>query len=270
MMKSAYILVGSVLVIIVGVGLYLTGVTPMTSPQNNTSKNVEMLSTGTTTLVMSEPVSYSEGAAGFFVRPETPGVYPGVVMIHEWWGLNDNIKKMAEELAAEGYLVLAVDLYHGVVADVPDDARAAMAALDQGEATQNLKDAVEFLRSQGAGKVASLGWCFGGGQSLQLSLSGTPLDGTVIYYGSLVTDSEKLASITWPVLGIFGGADTSIPQEQVEAFDAALTENGTEHSITIYPGVGHAFANPSGANYAPEETQDAWAKTLAFLSATLR
>lgn len=115
-------------------------------------------------------------------------------------------------------------------------------------------------------RIASLGWCFGGGQSLQLALnSHKPLAATVIDYGNLVTDQQQLAKITWPVLRIFGSADQSIPVSSVNQFKAALDANGTPNEIHIYEGVGRAFANPSGDNYAPKETQDAWQKTLAFL-----
>jgi carboxymethylenebutenolidase len=130
-----------------------------------------------------------------------------------------------------------------------------------------MKAAADYLRNEeGATKIASLGWCFGGGQSLQLALSDEDLDATVIYYGSLVTDESKLSSIEQPILGIFGSKDTSIPVATVQQFDSALDNIGIENEIYIYEGVGHAFANPSGMNYAPEETKDAWDKTVSFLN----
>ncbi len=214
-------------------------------------------------------VNYFENTKGFYAEPGQAGDYPGIVMIHEWWGLNDNIKDMARELAKDGYKVLAVDLF-GKVAGTPDDAHAQVAGLNQAEALQNLKTALVYLRSQNATRIGSLGWCFGGGQSMQLALSGEDLSATVIYYGNLVTDAEKLKSIKWPVLGIFGGADQSVKVETVRDFDAALDASGVVNSVYIYPGMGHAFANPTGANYAPAETRDAWAKTLKFLSDNLK
>jgi carboxymethylenebutenolidase len=113
-----------------------------------------------------------------------------------------------------------------------------------------------------------MGWCFGGGQSLQLALNSQdhPLAATIIYYGSaLVTDNSNLSKIKWPVLGVFGDQDRGIPVEKVNEFKATLDEVGVPNEIYIYKGVGHAFANPSGDNYAPTETQDAWEKTVAFL-----
>src|SRR5919112_704796 len=197
---------------------------------------------------------------------------PAVVMIHEWWGLNDNIKDMANELASEGYVVLAADLYNGEVATTPDKAMQLVGTVRENpeQAISNLQSAVQYLASLpnvNSSRIASLGWCFGGGQSLQLALNSeqNPLAATVIYYGNLVNDTNELSKIIWPVLCIFGDQDQSIPVESVNAFEQALNETGITNEIYIYPGVGHAFANPSGDNYAPAETVDAWEKTLAFL-----
>lgn len=220
----------------------------------------------------SEPVTYFEGITGHFAKPTAPapeGGYPGVVMIHEWWGLNDNIKAAANRLASEGYAVLAVDLF-GTVATTPEEARAQVSSLDQERALLNLRSAVTFLANQGSPKIASLGWCFGGGQSLKLSASGEPLAATVLYYGTPITNPTDLSAINNPVLGIFGEADESIPLEDIEAFRAAMNAAEKTGEIHTYPGVGHAFANPSNPDYAPEETEDAWAKTLDFLAANLK
>lgn len=213
----------------------------------------------------------TESHRGFVASPSTPGEYPGVVMIHEWWGLNDNIKQMAEQLAAEGYTVYAIDLYNGEVATESSDAgRLAGGVRSNPEAAvANMQAAAEYLRSEyGVAKLASLGWCFGGQQSLSLSLA-EELDATVIYYGNLVTTTEALASVSGPVLGIFGSEDTSIPVDSVRAFESALDELTIENDIYVYDGVGHAFANPSGSRYAETEALDAWQKTLEFLAASL-
>ncbi len=212
-------------------------------------------------------VSYGPEASGYLSQPAAEGTYPGVVMIHEWWGLNDNIRAMADALASHGYAVLAVDLFNGSVATTSEEARAQVQGLDQAAATANMRQAADHLRDQaGAPSVASLGWCFGGGQSLQLAISGEPLAATVLYYGTrLVTDEANLSAIQWPVQGIFGDQDGAIPVDQVEAFDQALGNLSIEHEVHLYEGVGHAFANPSGDAYAPVKTMDAWAKTLAFL-----
>lgn len=219
--------------------------------------------------VLSETAEYHPGAVGFYARPAAEGTYPGVVMIHEWWGLNDHIKDMASKLAAEGYQVLAVDLF-GKIASTPEEARALTQTVVPEKAVENLRAAAAFLRARGAAKVASLGWCFGGGQSLRLALSGEKLDATVIYYGQLVTDREALKSIEWPVLGVFGSEDQSITPETVREFDGALDALGIDNEIYVYPGVGHAFANPSSPNHAPAAALDAWTKTVDFLASRLK
>lgn len=218
-----------------------------------------------------DALEYVPGAKGFYAAPKEPGAYPGIVMIHENRGLRPEIKDAARELAAQGYQVLAVDLYKGAVLETQDEARAFSRSFDQGEGTENLQAAVAYLREKGATKIASLGWCFGGRQSVELAISGTQLDATVVYYGGgLATSTERLAPIAWPVLGIFGAEDAVIPLSTVEAFETSLNTLGIENEIYVYDGVGHAFANPSNPDFAPEETQDAWAKTLAFLEMHLR
>lgn len=223
-------------------------------------------------LIISEP-AYFKNFKGYFVRPENPpsgGGYPGVIMIHEYWGLNQYIKSMAEELAKEGYAVLAVDLFGQTAAD-PERAREMVSGVDRNQSLENLKAAVGYLREkEKVSRIASIGWCFGGGQSLRLALSGIPLDATVIYYGNLTSDRGELAKIKWPVLGIFGDKDQVVSPQSVKDFEAALNELGTRNEIHVYPGLGHAFANPSGPNHSPAETRDAWDKTLAFLDRNLK
>jgi carboxymethylenebutenolidase len=222
-------------------------------------------------------VRYFEDAKGYLVYPvsstDSQGKLPAVVMIHEWWGLNQNIKDMANLLAKQGFLVLAADLYHGNVTDNPQVAMdlVQIARNDQNSSVANLQAAVKYLSlapNVDSTKIASLGWCFGGGQSLQLALNSQehPLAATILYYGTpLVTDKESLAKIKWPVLGIFGDNDQAIPIPEINQFRTSLNQSGITNEIEIYKGVGHAFANPSGDNYAPKETADAWERTLSFL-----
>lgn len=233
-------------------------------------KNADMLDSGNQTPLITESnVEYFPGAKGYFARPATEAVYPGVVIIHENRGLRPEIVATAEQLAKEGYMVLAVDLL-GSPVETQEEARALTAKFNQATGTASMRAAVAYLKGKGAQKVASLGWCFGGAQSLQLALSGEKMDATIIYYGRLATTTTALKSIDWPVLGVFGGADQSISTTSVGQFESALDTLGVENEIYIYPGVGHAFANPSGMNYAPTETKDAWAKTVAFLKKHLQ
>lgn len=234
-------------------------------------KNAEMLKTDNAVeIITQDEVEYFSGAKGYLARPKADGVYPGVVMIHENRGLRQEIKDTAETLAREGYIVLAVDLLGGVAED-QTGARALTSKFDQKTGVENMRAATEYLRKEGASKVASLGWCFGGRQSVELAISGEKLDATVVYYGgNMATTTERLSPIKWPVLGIFGDKDQVIPVEMVKAFESSLNTLGISNEIYIYPGVGHAFANPSGANYAPDETKDAWVKTLLFLNKNLK
>jgi carboxymethylenebutenolidase len=207
---------------------------------------------------------------GYFAAPaDVFEPLPAVILIHEWWGLNDNVRAMADRLAGEGYMVLAVDLYLGRTATSPEDARQLMLDVveDPDTAKANLLEAYKFLETAGAPRIASLGWCFGGGWSLTAAqLLPDRLDASVIFYGQVTADEEKLRPISAPILGLFAGNDSGIKVESVEAFRTALERLRKEHEIHIYPGVGHAFANPTGRNYNAEAAQDAWARTLEFLA----
>ncbi len=238
--------------------------------QNNSqiqTTNSELIQSENDTPISTEnDLAYFTNAKGFYVEPAGEGPYPGVVLIHENRGLRPEIKQAAEELAKYGYKVLAVDLYRGNVLDTQDQAKEFSGSFDQKEGTENLKAAVKYLRDKGATSIASLGWCFGGRQSLELATSGEKLDATIVYYGGgMKSTQDELKAISWPVLGIFGDKDTAIPLDKVKEFESSLNALNIENEIYIYPNVGHAFANPSGANYAPNETVDAWGKTVAFL-----
>lgn len=265
---SKYIIVG---VVVVGAMIAYVAFMPAdqgASPSPTVS-NADALDSGKDVPLIKEDVKYFEGANGYFVRPAAEKLYPGVVMIHENRGLRPETRQAAENLAKEGYMVLAADLLGGVAED-QTGARALTANFKQEIGVANMRAAAAYLRAHGAKKIASLGWCFGGKQSVELAISGEKLDATVVYYGGgMATTTDKLTPIKWPVLGIFGDKDQAIPVTTVQEFEASLDKLGVKNEIHIYPGVGHAFANPSGANYAPSETKDAWDKTLAFLKSNL-
>lgn len=268
MNKSKFIYLLTVLIVIAG-GLYVWKTSD--ANQKDYISNGEMLKSKKTTPILTETnVEYFEGAKGYFARPEAEGAYPAVVMIHENRGLRPETKFTADQLAKEGYMVLAVDLLGGKAVETQDEAKVLSANFKQDVGIKNMQAAVAYLKSQGATKVGTLGWCFGGAQSLQLSLSGEKLDATVIYYGRLATTTKALSPIKWPVLGVFGEEDKSISTSSVRLFEKALKTLGVKNEIYIFPGVGHAFANPSGMNYAPVQTKDAWGKTLLFLEKNLK
>ena len=224
--------------------------------------------------VISDPkMPYTESGDelvyGYFTVPaDVAEPLPALIVIHEWWGLNDSIRAMADRLAGEGYMVLAIDLYGGKTADTSGVARELMLEVveDPETAKANIRAAYEFLELAGAPRIGSLGWCFGGGWSLSAAqLFTDDLDASVIYYGQVTGDEDRLRPVSAPILGIFGADDGGIKVESVEAFRDALENLRKEHEIHIYPGVGHAFANPTGKNYSADAAEDAWAKTLNFL-----
>ena len=207
------------------------------------------------------------GGKAYLSLPAGSGPFPAIVVIHEWWGLNANIEHWADRLASAGWAALAVDLYGGAVTTTPDQAMAAMKAVDPVKAKATIKAAIDFLGSDPrvAAKVrAVIGWCFGGGWSLQSALAFPELTGTIMYYGQLETDSAKLSAIKGPLLGVFGNLDKGIPPAQVDTFDAALTAAKVPHEIYRYDAV-HAFANPSNPKYDETSAADAWTHVLAFL-----
>jgi carboxymethylenebutenolidase len=273
-MKTPIIIGGVLVLLAAGVWYWSMGANETPTPETNTDEsaraNVETMTASNALPITTEEIEYYPGAIGYFARPDVEGSHPGVVMIHENRGLRPEIRTAAEELAKAGYLVLAVNLLDGVAED-QEGARALTATFNQKTGVENMRAAVAYLRAADAPRIASLGWCFGGRQSIELAISGETLDATVVYYGGgMATTTTALAPISWPVLGIFGDQDRIIPLSHVDAFKASLTELGIENEVHVYPGVGHAFANPSGPNYAPEPTADAWNKTLAFLERTLR
>jgi carboxymethylenebutenolidase len=195
---------------------------------------------------------------------------PAVLLIHEWWGLNDQIKSVAAELAKQGYLALACDLFDGQVAKDPDKAKTLMGSLDPQQAIDTLTAWVDWLRTnpQGDGKVATIGWCMGGGWSLAASVA-DPVDATVIYYGKVDLDSAQLAKLKGPVLGQFAQQDGWINHAMVDPFVDRMQKLGKPIEVHWYE-ANHAFANPTGQNYHQKDAALAWSRTLQFLKANLQ
>jgi carboxymethylenebutenolidase len=189
-------------------------------------------------------VSYKSGdetVQGLLYAPEGKGPFPGIVVIHEYWGLNDWVKEQASKLSDQGYVALAIDLYRGKVATTPDEAHELMRGVPEDRAARDLHAAFEFLKSQSIVKkdrIASIGWCMGGGYSFNMALQEPTLTASVINYGHLATDPESLKKINAAILGIFGGQDRGIPVEDVKKFEQALKQLGKRVEIVIYPDAG--------------------------------
>ena len=222
-------------------------------------------------------VSYKSGdetVQGMLYAPEGKGPFPALVVIHEWWGLNDWVKDQASKLADQGYVTLAVDLYRGKVATTPDEAHEIMRGVPEDRAARDLHAAVEYLKAQSNVKkdrIGSIGWCMGGGYSLNVALQEPTLAAAVINYGHLATDADSLQKINAAMLGIFGGQDRGIPVEDVKKFEQTLKQQGKKVEIVIYPDAGHAFENPNNkTGYRADDAADAWKRTTTFLNGTLK
>ena len=205
---------------------------------------------------------------GALALPEGRG-RGGILLIHEWWGLNDQIRSVAVEFARLGFVALAADLYGGKSATSPDEARSLMQAVDAGTATRTLVAWVDWLRGheRSSGKVATIGWCFGGGWSLNASIA-APADATVVYYGSVQKSVADVASLHGPVLGHFATEDQWINAQMVGGFEAAMQEAGKAVTSYWYEAQ-HGFANPTTARYDEEDANTAWERTVAFLGRAL-
>jgi carboxymethylenebutenolidase len=224
---------------------------------------------------MVEFKSGTETATGLLAVPEGKGPFPAVIVIQEWWGLDDWIKDQARALAREGYVALAPDLYHGKVTKDPEVAHQLMSGLPEDRAVRDLKAAHAYLQSRADVKkdrMGAIGWCMGGKYALELATLEPGLKAAVAYYGAPPSDPAKIARIKAPVLGNYGGDDKGPSPDQVKAFEAAMKKAGKSVDVKIYPGAPHAFANPNNPwkGYREEAAKDAWARTIAFFARHLK
>jgi carboxymethylenebutenolidase len=218
--------------------------------------------------------SGTETVSGFLATPQKPGRYPALVVIHEWWGLTDWVKGETTKLADQGYVALAVDLYRGKVTSDPEEAHELMRGLPEDRAVRDLKAGFAYLAARkdvDRDRIGSIGWCMGGGFSLQLAIHEPHLAACVVNYGALPTDPTDLQQIAAPVLGNFGAEDRGITPDDVRAFEKSMKGLNRRIDVKIYDGAGHGFENSTNANaYRPEAAADAWARTVAFLNKTLK
>lgn len=218
--------------------------------------------------------SGNEKVSGYLALPEGAGRKPAVIVIQEWWGLNDFIRAKADYFASQGYVALAVDLYRGKVATEPDTAHQLMRGLPEDRAIRDLKAAFDYLRSRDDvewTRTGAVGWCMGGGYSLALALAQPHLAGAVIYYGRLVTDDEKIKGLDVPLLGNFGALDKGIPAESVQEFERKAKAAGKSVDFKIYPEAGHGFASAKDPSvYRAGDAKDADARTDAFFAKMLK
>lgn len=224
-----------------------------------------------------KPFSYKSGdetVDAILYTPQGKGPFPALVVIHEWWGLNDWVKDEASKLADQGYVALAIDLYRGKVATTPDEAHQIMRGVPEDRANRDLLAATAYLAAQksvDAKRIGSIGWCMGGGYSLNLAVADPTLKVAVINYGHLASDDATLKKIDAAILGIFGGQDKGIPPADVNKFESQLKALGKTAEIHIFPDAGHAFENPGNKQgYRADDAAEAWKLTVAFLAKYLK
>jgi carboxymethylenebutenolidase len=224
-----------------------------------------------------ETVSYKSGdetVRGYLALPEGEGKHPAIIVIHEWWGLNDWVREQAQKYAAQGYVALAVDLYRGKLATTPDDAHILMRGLPDDRGLRDLEAAFAYLSARpevNPAKIGSVGWCMGGSWSIKLAVDQPRLAACAVNYGWLPSDPSLVAKIKAPMLGNFGAEDEGIPAKDVRAFESAMKAEGKTTDIKIYDGAGHAFENPNNKQgYRPEAAADAGQRILSFFGKYLR
>jgi carboxymethylenebutenolidase len=219
--------------------------------------------------------SGDEQASALLVTPEGKGPFPALVVIQEWWGLDDWVKEQARALAKQGYVALAVDLYRGKVTAKQEEAHQLMMGLPPDRALRDLQAGFAYLESRPdvrKDRVGSIGWCMGGRYSLALATVQPKLAVAVAYYGVPPTDPKAIAAIKAKILGNYGAEDKGPTPDEVQAFEAAMKKDGKPIDVKIYPGAGHAFANPNNpwGGYRMEAAEDAWKRTTAFLAKYLK
>lgn len=215
---------------------------------------------------MIEFPSNEHSTPGYLAQPAADGPYPAIIAIQEWWGLVPHIKDVAERLAAEGYVVLAPDLYHGAVANEPDEASKLAMALDRDRAVYEIAAAAKALKAMSnvsSQKVGVVGWCMGGRLSLSTAAESDDIGAVIAFYGTPLA-AEDVPNLRMPVLGLYAENDGGIPVASVKAFERELQANDIEHEIHIYPGAEHSFFNDTRASYHAEAAKDAWQRALGW------
>lgn len=225
--------------------------------------------------ITTRSVTYYEGTGeGYLAEPIGEGPFPALILIHEWWGLNQNIRELAEDFARQGYVALVVDLYGGTVADTPEAAGELAGAVRDNvdEAFANLEAATTYLAEQSnvdPDRLASVGWCFGGQWAYNMAANNMNIAASVMYYGRFSLEDD-LSMMRAHILGHFGEEDRSIAVDDVKQFEAKLNTLEGEHAVFIYPNAGHAFANEDREDaYNEEAAKLAWQRTMDFLERQL-
>lgn len=213
------------------------------------------------------------GTSAFIAKPPGSGPVPGVIVVFEWWGMNDQIRDIARRMAQQGYYTIVPDFYHGKVATTPDEAHELVRGLEDTRVFSEMDAAADWLHGQKRcenARIAVMGFCVGGGITLRYALRTPSLSAAVMYYGAPETDPDKLASLKAPLQGHFGADDQGITPDRVGAFRDALKKAGKDADIYVYSGAGHAFMHDGAPSYRADAAKIAWARTLSFLQKHLK
>lgn len=255
---------------------------PVVEPDSDTDDAGEMdgaesaddsaVTDGLITESVEYPDADGETLMGYLARPEGGEALPAIVVLQEWWGLNEHIEDVTRRFAAQGYVALAPDLYKGVVATEPDEARKLVMELDMPEAVREIQSAIDFLLQQeyvSGDNAGIVGFCMGGRLVLMTAIESENLGAAVAFYGSPLEPAQA-ADVKAPLLGLYGSEDGGIPVDAVNTMGDALADAGIEHEIHIYDGAQHAFFNDTReSSYAPDAAADAWERTLTWFSTHL-
>jgi carboxymethylenebutenolidase len=204
---------------------------------------------------------------GYFAEPDADSV-PGLVVLHEWWGLDDSMKRMVNRFAEDGFLAISPDLYHGDTTEQPDEAQQKLMAMNMEQAEKEMRGAVQYLLEHPKcnGSVGSVGFCMGGGLSIWAAATNPDIGAAVTYYYVMPHGKPDFSNINGPVLGHFGTEDEFISQDDSKDLQTELQEAGVEATFEFYDGAGHAFANDHNrlGTYEKDHAESAWQKTNDF------
>jgi carboxymethylenebutenolidase len=208
-------------------------------------------------------------APGYLAVPES-GKGPGVIVMQEWWGIDDHIRSVVDRFASEGFVALAPDLYRGETADQPDEAQQKMMALSMDQAEKDMRGAVDYIAEHEAydGRgIGSVGFCLGGGLAVWAATANDKVDAVVSYYYVMPHGKPDFTKVGAPVQGHFGTNDEFVPVEDAKALEKELNDAGADAKFEFYEGAGHAFFNDTDrlGTYDEGNAKQAWAKTIDFL-----
>ena len=205
-------------------------------------------------------------AKGYLAEPDGEG--PGVVVLQEWWGVDDHIRDICDRFASEGFVALAPDLFHGETTDQPDEAQQKMMAMNMDEAEKEMRGAVQFVAQHEKcnGNVGSVGFCLGGGLSVWAAATNPDIGAAVTFYYVMPHGKPDFSNIQAPVLGHFGTGDDFVSVDDAKALEEEIRAGGNEVTFEFYEGAGHAFFNDTDrlGTHDPEHARNAWHRTIEF------